>query len=286
MKALQSWRRGTLWSDSDVYLLTIHLPFQSQQYQSILSSRAALPKLHCLTQGSDWGADSESAGWEWGVRLLFWQVTGRWGCCRSTDHTLSCKNMECARHLTTSSSFFFFLSWTTEKILSISLLIYISYPLRSSSAPFPHAAFPREIRLCSDLIALTIFYSWEEEHRSPLFCLLSFAECLYKKELWSQRWTGISSPLTPNNKPTSSSELSPIFEARIIVSTLHHFLVWVDTKLEKAMAPHSSVLAWRIPGTVEPGGLPSMGSHRVGHDWSDLAAAGTKLMKVTSSLVH
>ena len=44
--------------------------------------------------------------------------------------------------------------------------------------------------------------------------------------------------------------------------------------LEKEMATHSSVLAWRIPGTGEPGGLPSMGSHRVGHDWSDLAAAG------------
>ena len=43
--------------------------------------------------------------------------------------------------------------------------------------------------------------------------------------------------------------------------------------LEKEMATHSSVLAWRIPGTVEPGGLPSMGSHRVGHNWSDLAAA-------------
>ena len=39
------------------------------------------------------------------------------------------------------------------------------------------------------------------------------------------------------------------------------------------MAIHSSVLAWRIPGTAEPGGLPSMGSHRVGHDWSNLAAA-------------
>ena len=39
------------------------------------------------------------------------------------------------------------------------------------------------------------------------------------------------------------------------------------------MATHSSVLAWRIPGMVEPGGLPSMGSHRVGHDWSNLAAA-------------
>ena len=39
------------------------------------------------------------------------------------------------------------------------------------------------------------------------------------------------------------------------------------------MATHPSVLAWRIPGTGEPGGLPSMGSQRVGHDWSDLAAA-------------
>ena len=43
--------------------------------------------------------------------------------------------------------------------------------------------------------------------------------------------------------------------------------------LEKEMATHSSVLAWRIPGTGEPGGLPFMGSHRVGHDWSDLAVA-------------
>ena len=43
--------------------------------------------------------------------------------------------------------------------------------------------------------------------------------------------------------------------------------------LEKEMATHSSVLAWRILGMGEPGGLPSMGSHRVGHDWSDLAAA-------------
>ena len=43
--------------------------------------------------------------------------------------------------------------------------------------------------------------------------------------------------------------------------------------LEKEMATHSSILAWRIPGTGESGGLPSMGSHRVGHDWSNLAAA-------------
>ena len=43
--------------------------------------------------------------------------------------------------------------------------------------------------------------------------------------------------------------------------------------LEKEMVTHSSVLAWRIPGMGEPDWLPSMGSHRVGHDWSDLAAA-------------
>ena len=43
--------------------------------------------------------------------------------------------------------------------------------------------------------------------------------------------------------------------------------------LEKEMATHSSVLAWRILGTGEPGGLPSMGSHRVGHDWGNSAAA-------------
>ena len=43
--------------------------------------------------------------------------------------------------------------------------------------------------------------------------------------------------------------------------------------LEKEMATHSSVFAWRIPGMGEPGGLLSMGSQRVGHNWSDLAAA-------------
>ena len=42
--------------------------------------------------------------------------------------------------------------------------------------------------------------------------------------------------------------------------------------LKKEMETHSSVLAWRIPGTGEPGGLPSMGLHRIGHNWSHLAA--------------
>ena len=65
--------------------------------------------------------------------------------------------------------------------------------------------------------------------------------------------------------------------------------------LEKEMATHSSVLAWKIPGAGEPGGLMSMGPHRVRHDWSDLAAAaaadmeqrtGSKLGKEYVKAVH
>ena len=51
------------------------------------------------------------------------------------------------------------------------------------------------------------------------------------------------------------------------------------------MATHSSVLAWRIPGMGEPGGLPSMGLHRVGHDWSDLAAAAAAPMTTVAKLM-
>ena len=53
--------------------------------------------------------------------------------------------------------------------------------------------------------------------------------------------------------------------------------------LEKEMATHSSVLAWRIPGAGEPGGLQSMGSHRVGHYWRDLAAASDHRKKQENS---
>ena len=52
--------------------------------------------------------------------------------------------------------------------------------------------------------------------------------------------------------------------------------------LEKVMATHSSVLVWRIPGTGEPGGLPSMGLHRVGRNWSDLAAAAAAFLKTVN----
>ena len=55
--------------------------------------------------------------------------------------------------------------------------------------------------------------------------------------------------------------------------------------LEKEMATHSSVLAWRIPGTREPGGLLSMGSNSVGHNWSDLAAAAACIIGHFSNIL-
>ena len=55
-----------------------------------------------------------------------------------------------------------------------------------------------------------------------------------------------------------------------------------NSAMEKEMATHSSVLAWRIPGTEEPGGLPSLGSHRVRHNWSDLAAAAAATVQECS----
>ena len=65
-----------------------------------------------------------------------------------------------------------------------------------------------------------------------------------------------------------------------IIKTIYATFPFHFHALEKEMATHSSILAWRMPGMGEPGGLPSMGSHRVGHDWSDLAAATWYLNKI------
>ena len=65
-------------------------------------------------------------------------------------------------------------------------------------------------------------------------------------------------------------------QMRLSLACCFHLLPFLCA-LEKEMAPHSSVLAWRSPGMGEPGGLPSMGLHRVGHEWSNLAAAAALL---------
>ena len=104
------------------------------------------------------------------------------------------------------------------------------------------------------------------------------------------RWVLSCSSAVPSNHQIYSEEkkseiLGQLLSASLFsysICTLYHWLVKCQLNfnicsgllvMEKEMATHSSVLAWRIPGMREPGGMPSMGSHRVGHDWSDLAAA-------------
>ena len=88
--------------------------------------------------------------------------------------------------------------------------------------------------------------------------------------------------------PYSSTLAGKSHGRRSLVAAFHGFdksQTWMNDftftfhfhELEKEMATHSSVLAWRIPGTRDPGGLPSMGSHKVGHDWSSLASAAVKM---------
>ena len=66
---------------------------------------------------------------------------------------------------------------------------------------------------------------------------------------------------------------------KIKTHTHTHTHTLLTHQTEKEMATHSSILAWGIPGTEEPGGLLSIASHRVGHDWSDLTAAATHQTK-------
>ena len=95
-----------------------------------------------------------------------------------------------------------------------------------------------------------------------------------RQEYWSEL------PLpTPGDLPNPGIKpRSPALQADLLLSEPQHVfillfpnclgesIIYWHSLLEKEMATHSSVLAWRIPETGEPGGLPSMGSHKVGHD--------------------
>ena len=92
---------------------------------------------------------------------------------------------------------------------------------------------------------------------------------------WRIPWTEGPDRLQPMGSQRvrqSWATNSITFTFRYTTHTIYIYMC-LALYLEKEMATHSSVFAWRIPGTGEPGGLSSLGSHRVGHDWSDLAAA-------------
>ena len=118
------------------------------------------------------------------------------------------------------------------------------------------------------------------------FFLLFFCFSIIRhgRALWSlKQWTG-KQLCNYNMTPLQYSCLENPMDGRAWKAAVHGVAEsWTRLSdftftfhfhaLEKEMATHATVLAWRIPGTVEPGGLPSMGSRRVGHDWSNLAAA-------------
>ena len=68
----------------------------------------------------------------------------------------------------------------------------------------------------------------------------------------------------------------------LLFTFMHWRRQWTHWKPMNPLATHSSVLSWRIPGMGEPGGLPSMGSHRVEHNWSDLAATAANSVQFSS----
>ena len=122
------------------------------------------------------------------------------------------------------------------------------------------ACWPKLYCICGDIAFLTpLCRNWSVRTPLQYFCL----ENPMDGEAW---WAAVHE----------------VAKSRIWLSDLtftFHFHA-----LDKEMATHSSVLAWRVPGTGEPCGLPSMGSHRVGHDWSDLAAAVAVLNSFVSLL--
>ena len=134
--------------------------------------------------------------------------------------------------------------------------------------PLPECAecslllFPHPSRAGPVLLTLSVFPPCS-------FILPSFAWCCI---FFQRRWWHPTPVLLPGKSQGRRSLVGCTpwgHEESDTTEWLHfHFHA-----LEKEMATHSSVLAWRIPGTGKPGGLPSMGLHRVGHDWSDLAAA-------------
>ena len=132
----------------------------------------------------------------------------------------------------------------------------LPWKIISLCAPILGSFLNSEIRFPGySRIAVTSFFFWIcNKNAEPENIMLSFLFFFFTLPGKSHGWRSLVSCSPWGLEESDTTE------------RLHfHFHA-----LEKEMAAHSSVLAWRIPETAEPGGLPSMGLHRVGHNWSDL----------------
>ena len=102
--------------------------------------------------------------------------------------------------------------------------------------------------------------------REKWFSPSLFLLCLYLSLLWRRQWHP-TPVLLPGKSMDGGAWWAAVPGVAKSQTRLSDFtFTFLFHALEKEMATHSSILAWRIPGTEEPSGLPSMGSHRVGHD--------------------
>ena len=162
--------------------------------------------------------------------------------------------------------------------MTLSVMLYSSYTIQLTCRSFAFS-----------LKDLTHFQSYLGQHPFPpptserLFHTVRFF-CHHLHSIWQ---TGNGTPLQDScleNPMDGGAWWAAVYGVAQSRTRLSDFtFTFHFHALEKEMATHSTLLAWRIPGTGEPGGLPSMGSHRVGHDWSDLAAAAAFYLKSRSA---
>ena len=128
--------------------------------------------------------------------------------------------------------------------------------------------FPLELpslARCPQNFQPALSHSWGEKTCHPT--MADYNQCLMATHSGT-----LACKIPWTEEPGRLQSVRGVAKSRTLTERLHFHA------LEKEMATHSSVLAWRIPGTGEPGGLLSMGSHRVGHNWRDLAVAVTHLL--------
>ena len=135
---------------------------------------------------------------------------------------------------------------------------------------------PVAISVCANTKGFRVWT--DPEYASAWWCLTT-ADTTQRGGIWNRSSHCVNTVNRVNNfySKFPADKWVPFWEhvhkSNLFVSASGFTFTFHFHALEKEMATHSSVLAWRTPGTGKPGGLLSMGSRRVGHDWSDLAVA-------------
>ena len=119
------------------------------------------------------------------------------------------------------------------------------------------------VSMCACSVVCGLVTPWTVvAHQAPLSIGFS------RQEYWSELPFPSPGDL-PNLGIEPKSLASPALAGRFFAANATWEYICICINMEEAMAPHSSTLAWKIPWTEEPGGLQSMGSRRIGHDWAD-----------------